>query len=70
MALASRTGERGRTGAGEGQTVSPATKLCGFLLLLVVVFAAAYASGAHLGPVAPSGTSPGGGPAHMSGMTP
>jgi len=33
--------------------VSPAAKLCGFLLLLVVVFAGAYAAGARVGPVAP-----------------
>jgi hypothetical protein len=31
--------------------VSAAAKLCGFLILLVAVFAAAYATGAHLGPV-------------------
>jgi len=31
--------------------VSPAAKLCGFLLLLAVVFAGAYAAGTHLGPV-------------------
>ena len=30
---------------------SPAAKLCGFLILLVVVFIAAYAAGAHQGPV-------------------
>ena len=51
--------------------MSPAAKLCGFLLLLAVVFAGAYAAGARIGPVAPgrapSGTSspvpanPGGG---------
>jgi len=58
--------------------VSPAAKLCGFLLLLVMVFVGAYAAGAHLGPVsvgrASSGTSspgpasPGmGGSMNMSG---
>lgn len=47
--------------------MSPATKLCGFLLLLAVVFAAAWASGARLGPVTPSGSSPGGGSMRMSG---
>jgi hypothetical protein len=31
--------------------VSPAAKLCGFLILLGVVFAAAYLVGARLGPV-------------------
>ena len=30
---------------------SPAAKLCGFLILLVVVFIAAHAAGAHEGPV-------------------
>ena len=30
--------------------VSPAAKLCGFLLLLAVIFIGAYAAGAHLGP--------------------
>ena len=33
--------------------VSPAAKLCGFLLLLAVVFAGAYAAGARMGPIAP-----------------
>ena len=58
--------------------MSPAAKLCGFLLLLVMVFVGAYAAGAHLGPVsvgrASSGTSspgpasPGmGGSMNMSG---
>ena len=58
--------------------MSPAAKLCGFLLLLAVIFISAYAAGAHLGPVtvgpAPSGTSspgparPGmGGSMNMSG---
>lgn len=39
--------------------MSPAAKLCGFLLLLAVVFIGAYAAGAHLGPVTvrPTGTS-------------
>jgi hypothetical protein len=31
--------------------VSPAAKLCGFLILLGLVFAAAYLAGARLGPV-------------------
>ena len=30
---------------------SPAAKLCGFLILMILVFAAAYAAGARLGPV-------------------
>jgi hypothetical protein len=34
-----------------GAAVSPAAKLCGFLILLGVVFAAAYLVGARLGPV-------------------
>ena len=33
--------------------MSAAAKLCGFLLLLAVAFAGAYAAGAHIGPVAP-----------------
>jgi hypothetical protein len=52
--------------------VSPAAKLCGFLLLLAVIFAGAYAAGARLGPVttiqAPSG---GGSPGmNMGGHAP
>ena len=47
--------------------VSPAAKLCGFLLLLAMIFVGAYAAGAHLGPVtvgpASSGTSSPGRPA-------
>jgi len=39
--------------------VSPAAKLCGFLLLLALVFIGAYAAGAHLGPVTVRSTSPG-----------
>jgi hypothetical protein len=31
--------------------VSPAAKLCGFLVLLMLIFAGAYAAGARLGPV-------------------
>lgn len=31
--------------------MSPAAKLCGFLVLLAVIFAGAYAAGARLGPV-------------------
>ena len=58
--------------------MSPAAKLCGFLLLLAVVFGGAYAAGARIGPVAPgkapSGTSspvpaqPGGGAGGSGGM--
>ena len=61
-----------------GGPVSPAAKLCGFLLLLAVVFAGAYAAGARMGPLAPgrapSNTSspvpavPGGGGMNMGGM--
>jgi hypothetical protein len=62
--------------------VSPAAKLCGFLLLLAVIFLGAYAAGAHLGPVtvgtagtsSPAPTAPGnpaspgtGGSMNMSG---
>ncbi len=39
--------------------MSPAAKLCGFLLLLALVFTGAYAAGAHLGPVSVGSTSPG-----------
>lgn len=35
-----------------GEAVSPAAKLCGFLLLLGIIFGSAYAAGAHLGPIA------------------
>ncbi len=49
--------------ADQGRTVivpvSPAAKLCGFLLLLALVFIGAYAAGAHLGPVSVGSTSPG-----------
>ena len=38
--------------------MSPAAKLCGFLLLLAVIFIGAYAAGAHLGPVTVSSTTP------------
>ena len=58
--------------------MSPAAKLCGFLLLLAVVFGGAYAAGARIGPVAPgrapSSTSspvpaqPGGGSGGAGGM--
>jgi hypothetical protein len=52
--------------------VSPAAKLIGFLLLLGVVFGAAHAAGAHLGPVTTGRGQPGverPGPAPgMSGM--
>ena len=34
-----------------GEAISPAAKLCGFLLLLGVIFGSAYVAGAHLGPV-------------------
>jgi hypothetical protein len=40
-------------------TVSPAAKLIGFLLLLGVVFGAARAAGAHLGPVTTGRAQPG-----------
>jgi hypothetical protein len=63
---------RGRmrsAGRGKGDdTVSPAAKLCGFLLLLAAIFTGAYAAGAHLGPVttsqSPSGS---GGSMNMGG---
>jgi hypothetical protein len=36
--------------------VSPAAKLCGFLILLAVIFAGAYTAGARLGPVSGNGS--------------
>ncbi|HTU75131.1 MAG TPA: hypothetical protein VMG38_16565 [Trebonia sp.] len=58
-----------------GDAVSPAAKLCGFLLLLALVCAGAYKAGARLGPVAttqqPASTQPasgGGSSGHMPGM--
>lgn len=51
--------------------MTPAIKLAGFLLLLVVIFAGAHAAGARLGPVTTS-HSPvrydGGGSPQMGGM--
>lgn len=47
--------------------MSPAAKLCGFLIMLAVIFAAAYAAGAHLGPVSAGQSRPSGGPMHMGG---
>ncbi|HYZ54875.1 MAG TPA: hypothetical protein VE733_15415 [Streptosporangiaceae bacterium] len=41
--------------------VSPAAKLCGFLLLLAAIFAGAHAAGAHLGPVTIGVSQSGGG---------
>lgn len=50
----------GRPGAGRGAAeASPAAKLTGFLILLVLVFLAAYAAGARLGPVTTGHTRPG-----------
>jgi len=46
--MATASADLGRDG---DDRVSPAAKLCGFLLLLAVVFIGAYAAGAHLGPV-------------------
>ncbi|MEU5347589.1 hypothetical protein AB0H18_43440 [Streptomyces sp. NPDC020766] len=43
-------------GAGAGaalQKLVPPTALCGFLLLLALMFVASYAAGAAVGPVAP-----------------
>jgi hypothetical protein len=48
--------------------VSPAAKLCGFLVLLAVIFAGAYAAGARLGPVSTTQSGGGGsGTMNMSG---
>jgi hypothetical protein len=49
--------------------VSPAAKLGGFLLLLVVVFIGAYAAGTRIGPVAP-GPAPSGTPSGTSSPAP
>ena len=56
----------------ESGMVSPAVRLFGFLLLLVVVFAAAYAAGARLGPVTTGQTPQGGAGSsmHMGGTSP
>ena len=43
-------GSTGAAGRGAAEA-SPAAKLTGFLILLVLVFLAAYAAGARLGPV-------------------
>jgi len=51
--------------------LSAAAKLCGFLILLAVVFAGAYAAGARLGPVTTSYSQPaGGGSMNMGGPGP
>jgi|HubBroStandDraft_2_1064218.scaffolds.fasta_scaffold1345445_1 hypothetical protein len=54
----------------EARLVSPATKLCGFLIVLAVVFAAAYAAGARVGPVNASYVHQGGGGMQMGGSSP
>ena len=56
-----RAGETcGRDSAGRGGAeASPAAKLTGFLVLLVLVFLAAYAAGARLGPVTTGHSRPG-----------
>jgi hypothetical protein len=41
-----------------GHAVSPAAKLCGFLLLLAIIFGSAYAAGAQLGPIAVNSPGP------------
>jgi hypothetical protein len=51
-----------------GGKVSQAARLCGFLLLLAAMFAAAYAVGARLGPVTLTHGQPGpGATMHMTG---
>jgi hypothetical protein len=51
--------------------VSPAAKLCGFLLLLAIIFGSAYAAGAHLGPIAVNSPRPGNGqPMRMGAPAP
>ena len=54
----------------EARLVSPATKLCGFLIMLAVVFAAAYAAGARVGPFNASYVHQGGGGMQMGGSSP
>jgi hypothetical protein len=49
--VAGETAADSRDTSRNGPEASPAAKLCGFLVLLVLVFIAAYAAGAHLGPV-------------------
>ena len=58
IGAASRRPRGWSRGDGDGP-VSPAAKLCGFLLLLALVFIGAYAAGAHLGPVTVGPASPG-----------
>jgi hypothetical protein len=54
-----------------GKAVSPAAKLCGFLLLLGVIFGTAYAAGAHLGPVTVGSPAPANGqPMRMGALGP
>jgi hypothetical protein len=49
--------------------MSPAVRLCGFLLLVAALFTGAYAVGAAIGPVSVRGAShPPGAPMHMGGM--
>ncbi len=67
MAASGPRRQRRAPSEGGDDPVSQATKLCGFLLLLVVIFVCAYAAGAHLGPVTidahlPWSSSPGGNP--------
>jgi hypothetical protein len=54
--MATASADLGRDG---DDRVSPAAKLCGFLLLLAAVFIGAYAAGAYAGPVTIGSTSPG-----------
>ena len=50
-----------------GAEVSPAAKLTGFLILVILMFIAAYAAGARLGPVTTGRSQPGHGqPMHMN----
>jgi hypothetical protein len=44
---------------------SPAARLLGFLILLAILFAGAYAAGARLGPVTLTHSQPGNGPMQM-----
>ena len=46
--------------------MSPAVRLSAFLVLLIVMFAGAYAVGAALGPITPAGHQQHGSPMHMT----
>jgi len=53
--------------ANAAESILSGVKLVGFMLLLVVIFVAAHAAGAHVGPVTSSFT-PSSGSTNMGGM--